>query len=67
MENSYLLTTYFLQFLLNAFLWTCILRIAGSSLTASGVLFCYGLLASLSLQIASMALEHHGKNTGGPN
>jgi len=27
----------------------------------------YGPLASLSLQIGSVASEHHGKNNGGPN
>ena len=27
----------------------------------------YGPLASLSLQIASVASEHHGQNNGGPN
>jgi len=45
----------------------CILRIAGSSLTADKVFFWYGPLASLSLQIASVASEQHGKNNRGPN
>jgi len=45
----------------------CILRIAGLSLTAGGVFFSYGPLESLSLQIASMISEHHGKNNRGPN
>jgi len=38
-----------------------------SSLTVDRVCFWYGSLASLSLQIASVALEHHSKNSGGPN
>jgi len=41
--------------------WICNLRIAGSSLTAGGVLFWYGPFASLSLQIASVDSEHHAK------
>jgi len=41
--------------------WICNLRIAGSSLTADGLFFWYGPLASLSLQIASVASEHHGE------
>ena len=43
------------------------LDIAGSSLTADGLFFWYGPLASLSLQIASVASEHHGEKNGGPN
>jgi len=39
-----------------------ILRISGSILTVGGVSFWYGPLASLSLQIASVASEHHSKN-----
>jgi len=31
------------------------------------VLSWYGLLVRLSLQIASVASEHHGNNNGGPN
>jgi len=31
------------------------------------VFFWYGPLASLSLQSAIVASEHHGKNNGGPN
>ena len=38
-----------------------------SNLTASEVCFWYGPLASPSLQIASVALEYHGKNNWGPN
>jgi len=30
-------------------------------------IFWYGPLANLSLQIASMAPEHHGRNNGGSN
>jgi len=45
----------------------CNLKIAGSSFTADRVLFWYGSLASLSHQIASVALKHHGKNNGGHN
>jgi len=47
--------------------WICNLRIAGSSLTACGVFFWYGPLESPSLQIASVASDHHGKNNGGRN
>jgi len=34
---------------------------------AGEVLFWYGSLATPSLQIASVAPEHDGKNNGGPN
>jgi len=35
------------------------------SLIGGGVFFWYGLLASFSLQIASVASEHYGENKGG--
>jgi len=41
--------------------WISVLRIAGSSLTAGGVLFWHGPLASLSLHIASVGSDHHAK------
>jgi len=41
--------------------WICIRRIAGSSLTAGGVFFRYGPLTSLSVQIASVGSDYHGK------
>ena len=44
------------------------LRIAGSRLAAALMLFGMGLaLAGLSLQLASMGLEHSGKTNGGLN
>jgi len=45
----------------------CFPRIAASSITAGAVFFWYGYLTSLSLQIASVVTEHHGKNNGGPH
>jgi len=47
--------------------WICNLRITASSLTASGVFFWYGPLASLSLQIASVGSDNHDKKMEVPN
>ena len=48
-------------------IWICDLWFAGSSRTSCAVLFWYGPLPSLSLQIASLASEHHEQNNGGRN
>ena len=41
--------------------WICNLRIAGLSPTAGWVFSWYGVLASLSLQIASVGSDHHAE------